>query len=63
MCQSVGLCPPILLGASVEIIGSDSVYIDHDILEIFQEFKAKAHVKHIDFKLIDVPSVEITALH
>jgi len=49
--------------ASVEIIGSDSVYIDHDILEIFQEFKAKAHVKHIDFKLIDVPSVEITALH
>ncbi|MDX2282012.1 MAG: SulP family inorganic anion transporter [Saprospiraceae bacterium] len=49
--------------ASVEIIGSDSVYIDHDILEIFQEFKAKAHNKHIDFKLIDVPSVENTALH
>jgi len=49
--------------ATVEIIGTDSVYIDHDILEIFQEFKSKAHNKHIDLRLIDIPEVQILEVH
>ena len=28
--------------STVEIIGSDSVYIDNDILEIFHDFKSKS---------------------
>src|SRR5688572_12556371 len=47
----------------VEIDGSDSVYIDHDILEIFQEFKSKAHLRHIQLLLKDIPEVQIIELH
>jgi MFS superfamily sulfate permease-like transporter len=47
----------------VEINGSDSVYIDRDVLEIFQEFKTKAHNKHIQLRLIDIPEVETLSLH
>lgn len=49
--------------AIVEIIGTNSVYIDRDVLEIFQEFKAKAHGKHIELHLKDVPEVVIIGLH
>jgi len=47
----------------VEIIGSDSVYIDRDVLEIFQDFKSKAHRKHIQLSLKDIPEVETIELH
>jgi MFS superfamily sulfate permease-like transporter len=47
----------------VEIIGSDSVYIDNDILEIFHDFKSKAHQKHIQLTLKDIPEVETIVLH
>ena len=47
----------------VEINGSDSVYIDRDVLEIFQDFKAKAHNKHIELVLKDIPEVETIELH
>ena len=47
----------------VEINGSDSVYIDRDVLEIFQDFKAKAHQKHIQLTLKDIPAVETIELH
>lgn len=47
----------------VSIDGSDSVYIDQDILEIIQEFKAKAHRKHIELKLKEIPEVQTIALH
>lgn len=47
----------------VEIDGSKSLYIDRDILEIFQEFKSKAHQKHIQLSLINIPEVEIIELH
>ncbi|MBL7702933.1 MAG: SulP family inorganic anion transporter [Ferruginibacter sp.] len=47
----------------VEINGSNSVYIDRDVLEIFQDFKAKAHQKHIQLILKDVPEVETIGLH
>ncbi len=47
----------------VEINGSNSVYIDRDVLEIFQDFKAKAHNKHIQLILKDIPEVETIELH
>ncbi len=47
----------------VEISGSDSIYIDHDILEIFQEYKSKAHDRHIQLTLKDIPEVQIIELH
>lgn len=47
----------------VEIIGSDSVYIDHDVLEIIEEYKSKAHTRHIQLQLKGIPEVEIMELH
>jgi MFS superfamily sulfate permease-like transporter len=49
--------------ASVEIVGTDSVYIDRDILEIFQDYKSKAKNKHILLSLKDIPEVETIELH
>lgn len=47
----------------VEINGADSVYIDFDILEIFQQFKAKAHNRHIQLVMHHIPEVETIELH
>lgn len=47
----------------VEIIGSNSVYIDHDILEIVQQYKAKAHQKHIQLVLMDISEVKVLEVH
>jgi MFS superfamily sulfate permease-like transporter len=47
----------------VEINGTDSVYIDQDILEIFNDFKSKAHRKHIELIMKDIPEVETIELH
>ncbi|HNS11959.1 MAG TPA: SulP family inorganic anion transporter [Bacteroidia bacterium] len=47
----------------VLIDGSKSNYIDRDVLEIFQEFKAKARQKHIQLELKEIPDVEIIELH
>jgi len=47
----------------VEVDGTDSVYIDHDVLEIFAEFKAKARRKHIELVLKDVPEVQTIGVH
>ena len=47
----------------VEINGSKSIYIDRDVLEIIQDFKSKAHHKHIQLDLINIPSVETIELH
>ncbi|HEY0770020.1 MAG TPA: SulP family inorganic anion transporter [Sphingobacteriaceae bacterium] len=49
--------------AVVEIDGSDSIYIDRDILEIFQDYKSKAHRKHIQLTTINIPEVETIVLH
>ena len=49
--------------ATVEIDGTDSVYIDRDVLEIFQEFRAKAHLRHIQLEMKAIPQVEIIGLH
>ena len=47
----------------VEIVGSDSVYIDNDILEIISSFKSKAQRKHIQLMLKDIPEVQTIELH
>lgn len=49
--------------AIVDIDGSRSIYIDHDILEIFQDFKTKAHRKHIQLTLIAIPEAEMIVPH
>ena len=49
--------------STLEIIGTDSVYIDYDILEIIHDFKAKAKIKHIELFLRDIPDVETIELH
>jgi len=49
--------------AIVEISGQKSVYIDHDILEIIQEFKLKAQHKHIQLLLHHIPEVATLELH
>lgn len=47
----------------VTISGTNSVYIDNDILEIFQGFRSKAHHRHIQLTLKDIPEVETIELH
>lgn len=49
--------------SNVEIIGSKSIYIDHDILEIFHDFKSKANEKDIHLVMKDIPYVETMELH
>ncbi len=45
------------------IDGSESNFIDHDILEIISEYGEKAHEKHIEVHLNGIRKVNITALH
>ncbi len=47
----------------VDVTGSRSVYIDHDILEIVQDYKVKARNKHIELRTQDIPEVETIELH
>lgn len=47
----------------VTIDGEDSVYIDYDVIEVINEFKAKAHHKHIRLQLNGIPDVETIAPH
>lgn len=47
----------------VTIIGTDSVYIDNDILEIIQDYKLQAELEKIVLILKDIPEVETIGLH
>jgi MFS superfamily sulfate permease-like transporter len=47
----------------LEIDGTSSVYIDNDILEIFQSFRAKAKNRHIELITRGIPEVETLELH
>jgi MFS superfamily sulfate permease-like transporter len=49
--------------AIVDIDGTNSVYIDTDILEIFHDFKAKAKNRHIELTLKGIPDIETIELH
>ncbi|HUR31883.1 MAG TPA: SulP family inorganic anion transporter [Saprospiraceae bacterium] len=59
----VDLLDKISENAVVEINGTDSVYIDLDILEIFHDFKSKALQKNIMLTLVNIPEVETIELH
>jgi MFS superfamily sulfate permease-like transporter len=39
----------------VHIDGAHSVYIDYDVIELINEFKEKAHHKHIELQLSGIP--------
>ncbi|MCE7921871.1 MAG: SulP family inorganic anion transporter [Haliscomenobacteraceae bacterium CHB4] len=45
------------------IDGSDSRFIDYDVLEMISEFEKQAHEKHIQLILKNVERVNVTALH
>ena len=47
----------------VDIDGTHSVYIDYDVIEVINEFKAKAHHKHIELHLQGIPDVETIGAH
>jgi len=49
--------------AIVNIIGTRSVYIDRDILEVFQKFKIKAQHRNIHLTLTDIPEVQVMEFH
>ena len=45
------------------IDGTESYFIDYDILEVISEFENKAHDRHIEVHLNGIQKVNITALH
>ncbi len=45
------------------IDGSESRWVDHDVLEIISEYVQKAHDRHIDVRLQGIERVSVTALH
>ena len=45
------------------IDGSDSRFIDYDVLEMISEFEKQAHEKHIQLILKNVERVNVTAIH
>jgi MFS superfamily sulfate permease-like transporter len=47
----------------VHIDGAHSVYIDYDVIELINEFKSKAHHKHIKLQLSGIPDVETIEAH
>ncbi|MBK8951049.1 MAG: SulP family inorganic anion transporter [Chitinophagaceae bacterium] len=47
----------------VEINGNHSNYIDNDVLEIIQNYKSKAHRKHVQLILHSIPEVEVMSVH
>jgi MFS superfamily sulfate permease-like transporter len=46
-------------GAKVIIDGSKSLHIDHDVIEIIEEFRTNSHYRDIELELIDFESVEV----
>ncbi|MBC3538218.1 SulP family inorganic anion transporter [Rufibacter sediminis] len=49
--------------SDVVIDGSQSTYIDYDVLEAIQNFKTVAHEKDIRLTLRDIPSVKTMEMH
>jgi len=45
------------------IDGSESNFIDYDILEIISEFENKARDRHIEVHLKGIEKVSVTAIH
>jgi MFS superfamily sulfate permease-like transporter len=51
------------LGSEVIIDGSASTYIDHDVLEVIQDFKINAPSRDIQLRLINIPDVALVNNH
>ncbi len=47
----------------VHIDGSNSIYIDYDVIEIINEFKSKAKHKNIELHLVEIPEVKTLEMH
>lgn len=47
----------------VHIEAGHSVYIDYDVIEVINEFKTKAHHKHIELQLNGIPDVATISAH
>ncbi len=47
----------------VHIEGGHSVYIDYDVIEVINEFRAKARHKHIELQLSGIREVETIGIH
>lgn len=45
------------------IDGENTHFIDYDILEMISAFHHKAHLKHIELHLINIPLVNVSAIH
>ncbi len=45
------------------IDGSESTYIDHDVLEVIEAFRQNAPIRNIELTLIDIPSVALINNH
>jgi len=45
------------------IDGSDSRFIDYDVLEMISEYEKQAHEKHIQLVLKNIERVQVTSLH
>ena len=45
------------------IDGTDSHFIDYDVLEIISEFDSKAHDRHIEVHLKGIEKVNVQAIH
>ncbi|MBH2003346.1 MAG: SulP family inorganic anion transporter [Sphingobacteriia bacterium] len=45
------------------IDGTESYFIDYDILEVISEFDSKAHERHIEVHLMGIEKVNVTAVH
>jgi MFS superfamily sulfate permease-like transporter len=50
-------------GVEVEVDGSRARYIDYDVLEILNDFRETARLRHIKLRLIDIPEVATTPHH
>jgi MFS superfamily sulfate permease-like transporter len=49
--------------SSLTIDGTESSFIDYDILEIISEYANKAHDRHIELILAGIQKVNVTAVH
>lgn len=57
------LLDDIPANTKVEIDGTASVYIDHDVLEVFESYRNKARARNIDLITMGIPHVETMELH
>jgi MFS superfamily sulfate permease-like transporter len=50
-------------GSKVVIDGSQSLFVDYDVLEVISEFEQKAQRKNIEVKLVNIERVNVSGMH